>query len=121
MGSLGDRKKQTTKKFLYCIPTETYLGHRINPDDTWTCFEISVAEGNTLCDFLQRLRINEVDEKNALIETFGFHDAPLFIQCAILRLTGLTWKEIHECEEPKPSPKKLKKPKIRERTREADV
>ena len=83
------------KAFRYCIAEGSSLG----TGKDQTCYEIYDCQADTLCAFLEKMRVCEIDAKGKTVSCTNFHDTPLLVQCA-----GLTWKDIQECEElPKPA------------------
>ncbi len=96
-----------TKKFKFCIPEGTQVGTNDKPaKGEWTCFEVYDASADTLCEFLHGMTISEVDDEGTVLSSRSFHDAPVLVQSAVLRLTGITWQDVRDCEIPGEKPER---------------
>ncbi len=73
------------------------MGYRDVTEDRWHCYEVSDAAATTICDFLHGMVISEIDPEGQVVVVMDFHNAPTLVQCEILRLSGLTWKDVEAC------------------------
>jgi hypothetical protein len=74
----------------YEIPDGSDFGPH---DDSNLMYEVS-GQGDTIIEFLDSITISDIDQDGGDHSCYGFDDAPLRIQNAILRSVDLTWNDV---------------------------
>lgn len=89
----ADRLATARAVWRYYVP-DGDLGVSHADCDAWRSYVIADARGHSVAEFLEALSISEVGQNGEDFDTYGFGDASLEVQTAILNAAGISWKEV---------------------------